>query len=43
MAIYVNEKKREAENISRVLEIQNNFTGKFEVSSTSIFLFTDLF
>jgi hypothetical protein len=33
VALYVNEKKREAENISRVLEIQNNFTGKYEVRS----------
>ncbi|EGC28800.1 hypothetical protein DICPUDRAFT_51654 [Dictyostelium purpureum] len=30
VALYVNEKKREAENIAKVTEIQNNFIGKFE-------------
>ncbi|EGG23389.1 pleckstrin domain-containing protein [Cavenderia fasciculata] len=30
VATYVNEKKREAENIQKVTEIQNNFVGKFE-------------
>eukprot|EP01132_Coremiostelium_polycephalum_P002514 gene2514-3112_t len=30
VASYVNEKKREAENIAKVTEIQNNFIGKFD-------------
>eukprot|EP01133_Synstelium_polycarpum_P010927 gene10927-12734_t len=30
VAAYVNEKTREAENIQKVTEIQNNFIGKFE-------------
>ncbi|KAF2074349.1 hypothetical protein CYY_004325 [Polysphondylium violaceum] len=30
VATYVNEKKREAENIAKVTEIQNNFIGKFD-------------
>lgn len=32
VADYVNERKREAENLTQVLAIQSKLTGKFEVS-----------
>ena len=30
-ANYINERKRESDNINKILEIQAKFTGKFEV------------
>lgn len=39
VALYVNEKKREAENINKILEIQLNFTGKFEASVCRCLIF----